>query len=323
MAERKELDPYKGAFRWAYLRARFDLPRGVIVGFVALPLAAAVVSAANSPKSGASLRVRIEAGAIAGLITLGVVALLIVITALLLASKEQRDALKRETKSLNSTIEQRTEEVATLRSQRLDTDHEEGIKEILRLAQELVKENQRVEFNSPGARDSLVGHVSTIIPFIDDWNNNALGDFIIADRLSNRRDQEIGGFDRRIYSPAALEEIFDFALHRSTTPQFGTPRQIPWAEINKQAPEEVRIRKAHGEPMFAARSNHEVTREQAMERIQRFQDDILSWPDTAAYGDVSRMNAMGVSKMRLLSELSNRIAQHGYVVGSGCSRCAR
>ena len=131
MATRPELDPDAGAFRWAYTRARFDHPRTVLAGFVVFPLAAAVVSAVAAPNPGSPLHVRVEAGIYAGLITLGVVALLIVIVALLFATREQRNALRKEAEGRDLTIAEREEEIATLRSERLDSDHEQGIEATL------------------------------------------------------------------------------------------------------------------------------------------------------------------------------------------------
>ena len=50
MADHKELDPYSGAIRWAYMRVRFDHLKGVLVGGLGFPVVAAVLIAIIGPK---------------------------------------------------------------------------------------------------------------------------------------------------------------------------------------------------------------------------------------------------------------------------------
>lgn len=94
MAERKELDPYKGVFRWAYTRARFDHLRGTVVGFVVVPVLSAIFNAIYLPASTSSLHARIQAGIVAGLATFGIVLLISGIAALTVAAVEQRNELR-------------------------------------------------------------------------------------------------------------------------------------------------------------------------------------------------------------------------------------
>jgi len=103
MAERPQLDPNRGAFLWAYRRTRYDHLRGVLAGFVVFPLAAAVVNAVVTPKAGSPIHKRIEDGVLAGLVTLVAVALLFGLTALIVASKEQRDVLRLQLSNRNAS----------------------------------------------------------------------------------------------------------------------------------------------------------------------------------------------------------------------------
>ena len=176
-------------------------------------------------------RLVVEAGITAGFLTFLVVVVFIGVISLLISWKEQRNALREIAQGLGESISERDDAIAHLQLQRLDPDHEEGIRETLRFVEGLVTGNRRVEFDAAGARDSLAGHVPTALPLIDNWNDNALADFVIADRLSKREEQAISEFDHRVYSHDALRKIFDFAMHRATTPEFGTPFQIPGARV--------------------------------------------------------------------------------------------
>ena len=175
---------------------------------------------------------------------------------------------------------------------------------------------------SDGERDSLVGHVPTVVPLFDDWAQRSIIDRFISERLHERCEQEVAGLDHTVYSHEALRDVYGFALLRATTEDAGTPFPIPWAPQNNQAPDEVRILRGQHQPSQAARANNEVTREQAMERIQQFLNDVLSWAAAVGFGDVARRDALAGARARLMAELNTRIEQNGYLVGAGCSRCA-
>ena len=224
--------------------------------------------------------------------------------------------LQKESKKTSDAVT--LEKEMQRRSQPLGKDHDEGIKETLRSVEQRIIKSETVGIGSV-EMSSLIGHVPTVVPLIEDWNEKSSLNTYIGKSLDARSEKAIAEFDYHVYSYEALRDIVGFATYKASTPGFSPPYPIEWAPIVQAVPDEIRlVGRTQG---FVARANNDVTREQAMERIQLFLDDVLSWKEVALYGDIPRNEALRVSRERLLEGLRGLLAKHGYLVGSGCSRC--
>lgn len=237
-------------------------------------------------------------------------------------AESEVERLRGELAASRTEVVDRDAEIKQLRATELAPVHTEAIKNTLRSVQEQVASNHVVEFVSAGERDSLVGHVPSSVPLIDNWNGNAALDSYLGQRLQEQSETEIARFDHHIYSHDALRRIFDFALGRAMSSDAAVPYQIPWAPPNDLAPDEVRILNGQNPAIFAARANNQITREQTMEVMQRFLNEVLSWDDVIKYADTSRIAALADSRAFLVAELGTQLEKHGYLLGSGCARCA-
>jgi len=305
-------DPMEGVWRWVFRRLVRPHWLGAIVSLLVAPSLTALLYAHFT-------KGRVGAGLAAAGITFGAMIVLFILYAVLVAPYEQRSALRKDVTSLKSEIVEKDKEIASFRTKRLDADHEEGIKETLRSVEQRIIKSETVGIGSV-EMSSLIGHVPTVVPLIEDWNQKSSLNTYVGKSLEARSEKAIAEFDYHVYSHDALRDIVGFAMHKTSTPGFGPPYPIEWAPIIQAVPDEIRlVGRTQG---FVARVNNDVTREQAMERVQLFLDDVLSWKEVALYGDIPRNEALRVSRERLLEELRGLLAKHGYLVGSGCSRCA-
>ncbi|HEY5304325.1 MAG TPA: hypothetical protein VIJ86_09745 [Acidimicrobiales bacterium] len=318
-------DPFGSIWRWVLnLEIRPHWLRAIL-GSLVLPVIAAIVYPVFIFDPTASLRERIWAGVAAAGIAFGGFLILRSLLVLAVAPYEQRKALRDVIESRETKISEKDTEIARLRSdiaqRTLDKDHEAGIREALAFVEEEVRKDHIVGFEPSAMRDSLIGHLPSVIALVDEWDMVALANDALRERLRVHSEHEIATFDYHVYSHETLRDIFSFAVQRAGTSESEVPFLIPWEPQNDQAPDEVRINRSANQSTFAARATDEITRETAMARIQQFLGDVMMWPEVNVHGDIKRVAEFQNCKSRLLIELQRRRDQHGYVFATGCSRC--
>jgi hypothetical protein len=311
MAERKELDPFEGAFRWAISRFR-RIAAGWFVGDVVFGAIVWLLArwAGGTVSTAASFGYFV--GGCVGF------ALVLLAISLLLTLREQRNALR-------LTIGAKDAEIATLTTNLTDEDvakeHFEALKSILEHAKTYVVRGQDIAFKTPYDVLGIQGHFPEIGPVLSEWDEIARTTAHMESALEDQYKAEVAsqGFN----TPDFNYEAFDYLLGNikllAKAQKLDEDQRIEWRDFDPDAPDlylwkGTFVAKVNDTQMGQIYGNMKI-------RIQQFFNLAKTWPETKIYGDKDWLTTYNDKQKELMGLLDSRIIRFGYKRRNGCPQC--
>lgn len=218
-----QLDPNRGAFRWAFHQAHKHLTGLIIVG-IGFPVATSGLSlVVHHPKNPSPGQLTIE-GVISAAIAFGGLAILVFLVMLGLALYQQRNALR-------SLLKDEIVRRKALENLPVSSEHAQDLRNILVQVETRVGNGQSSGAANPDPDvDSLRAHLPALQDNLDAWDASVAEVITARAALAERVSIELasGQFQEPYWNPSQLRELLTaFLVQRAVCGNLGTPT-IKW-----------------------------------------------------------------------------------------------